>query len=421
MCWRITTAYGVGSQEDFCMRAIGVEYQKKSIEDIEVEGKRIFLRADLNVPLDEKGRISSDLRILASLPTLRNLVDRGASVVLASHLGRPGGLFRSSLSLAPVAARLGDLLGQEVHLAPDCTGAETVRMVAALEPGQVLLLENVRFHPEEEANDEGFSRKIAGLADVYVNDAFGTAHRAHATTEGITRFLRPAVSGFLIAKELEYLGLALSDPARPMIGIIGGAKVGSKIGVVNHLMKLVDTLIIGGGMAFTFLRARGCDIGKSLYDVENLEKAQEILADADRAGIELELPVDCRVADSFCADASVRTVAVNDIPEDWIGVDIGPRTQEIIAGKVRDAGLVVWNGPVGVFEIAPFAEGTRRVAEILAESGAVTIIGGGDSAAAVDKFNLNEKMSHISTGGGASLEFMEGKILPGVAALDAKH
>ncbi len=418
---RITTAHGMGSEEDFRMRAMGVEYQKKSIEDIEVGGKRIFLRADLNVPLDENGSISSDLRILASLPTLRNLVDRGASVVLASHLGRPGGLFRPGLSLAPVAARLGDLLGQEVHLAPDCTGAETVGMVDALELGQVLLLENARFHPEEEANDEGFSRKMASLADIYVNDAFGTAHRAHATTEGITRFLRPAVSGFLIAKELEYLGTALSDPARPMIAIIGGAKVGSKIGVVNHLMKLVDTLIIGGGMAFTFLRARGCDIGKSLYDVENIGEARKILDDADRAGIELELPVDCRVADSFCADASVRTVSVDDIPEDWIGVDIGPRTEEIIADKVRDAGLVVWNGPVGVFEIAPFSGGTRRVAGILAESGAVTIIGGGDSAAAVDKFNLNEKMSHISTGGGASLEFMEGKILPGVAALDAQH
>jgi phosphoglycerate kinase len=417
---RTLNEYGLGSKEGGFMPGISNSCQKKTIDDIEVEGKRVFLRADLNVPLDENRNITSDLRIRASLPTIRNLINRGASVVLASHLGRPGGQVKADLSLAPVAERLGELLGREVLLAPDCIGEETEYLAGSLKPGQLLVLENVRFHAEEEKNDLDFSRKLAGLADIYVNDAFGTAHRAHATTEGITRFLRPAVSGFLIARELEYLGRALSEPVRPMVAILGGAKVDSKIGVITNLMKLADTLVIGGGMAYTFLKAKGCRIGNSLFDAESFERAREILAEAESSGIELSLPVDCLVADSLSAEARVRIVDSEEIPENWIGVDIGPRTVEMIGGKIRDAGLVIWNGPMGIFEIDQFAGGTRRVAEIMAENAGISIIGGGDSAAAVDKFDLGEKMNHISTGGGASLEFMEGRILPGVAALDTK-
>ena len=397
---------------------MGLSYRKKSVEQIDVRGKRVFLRADLNVPLDEHQNITNDRRIRASLATIQYLVDHGAAVVLASHLGRPKGKVKPELSLKPIAARLAELLGREVKMAPDCIGPEVQAMAQALKPGEVLLLENVRFHPEEEKNDPEFSKALASLADVYVSDAFGTMHRAHASTEGITQFLKPAVAGFLIAKELKYLGRALADPERPLVVILGGAKVGSKIAVITNLLKLADTIVIGGGMAYTFYKVQGLEIGDSLFDAESADVAKQILEDARKSGKKFLLPVDCVVADKFDNNAQHKVVDVDAIPAGWMGMDIGPKTINLITREVQGAKTVVWNGPVGVFEMDTFAKGTFAVAEALVHSHAVTVLGGGETAMAAEKFGLDDKMSLVSTGGGASLEFMEGRVLPGIAALD---
>ena len=397
---------------------MSVSYKKKTIEQIDVAGKRIFLRADLNVPLDENQNVTNDRRIRASLPTIEYLLNKGASVVLASHLGRPKGKAKPEFSLKPIAARLAELLGKPVKMAPDCIGPEVEAMAQALKPGEVLLLENVRFHPEEEKNDPEFSKALASLADVYVSDAFGTVHRAHASTEGITQFLKPAVAGFLIAKELKYLGRALSDPERPLVVILGGAKVGSKIAVITNLLKLADTIIIGGGMAYTFYKVKGLEIGNSLFDAESADVARQILIDAEKSGKKFILPVDCVVADKFDNGANHKVVDVDAIPVGWMGMDIGPKTIDLITQETNQAKTVVWNGPVGVFEMETFAKGTRAIAEALAHSEAVTVLGGGETAMAAEQFGLDEQMSLVSTGGGASLEFMEGRVLPGIAALD---
>jgi phosphoglycerate kinase len=394
-------------------------YNKKSIENIDVAGKRVFLRADLNVPIDPaSGEITNDRRIRASLPTMQYILGKGGSIVLASHLGRPKGKVKPEFSLKPVAVRLGELLGKPVKFAPDCVGPEVEAMAKALKAGEVLLLENVRFHAEEEKNDPEFSKQLAALADVYCSDAFGTVHRAHCSTEGIAACLKPAVAGLLIAKELKYLGGALENPDRPVLAILGGAKVGSKISVITNLMTKVDSLIIAGGMSYTFYKVQGFEIGDSLYDAESADVAKQILADAKAKGINLIFPVDCVVADKFDANANQKVVDVTAIPAGWMGMDIGPKTTELFLAEIKKAKTIVWNGPVGVFEMPAFAKGTETVAKALAESSATTVIGGGDSAAAVEQFGLDEKMSHVSTGGGASLEFMEGKVLPGIAALD---
>lgn len=396
---------------------------KKTIEDIEVKGKRVLVRVDFNVPQDETGRITDDRRIRAALPTIQYLINHGAKTILVSHLGRPKGKpeDREKFTLKPVAERLGELLGKPVPLAPDCIGPEVQKMVQALGEGDVLLLENVRFHPQEEKNDPEFAKQLADLAEVYVNDAFGTAHRAHASTEGVTKYL-PGVAGYLMQKEIEYLGGALATPKRPFIAVLGGAKVKDKIPVIENLVGKVDRLIIGGGMAYTFLKAQGKEIGQSLLDAESIDFCREMLA---KAGDKILLPVDVVVADGNPfekgADAvQTRVVPVDAIPADWQGVDIGPETQKRFAEAVKGAGTVVWNGPMGIFEFDRFAVGTRAMAQALADSGAVTIVGGGDSAAAVEQLGFAEKMTHISTGGGASLEFLEGRVLPGVAALQDK-
>ncbi len=396
---------------------------KKTIEDIEVRGKRALVRVDFNVPQDETGRITDDRRIRAALPTIQYLIEHGAKTILVSHLGRPKGKpeDREKFTLKPVAERLSELLGKPVPLAPDCVGPEVEKMVQAMGEGDVLLLENVRFHPEEEKNDSEFARQLASLAEVYVNDAFGTAHRAHASTEGVTKYL-PGVAGYLMQKEIEYLGGALTNPKRPFIAVLGGAKVKDKIPVIENLVSKVDRLIIGGGMAYTFLKAQGKEIGQSLLDAESIDFCRDMLA---KAGDKILLPVDVVVADGNPfekgADAvQTKVVSVDAIPADWQGVDIGPETQKRFAEAVKGAGTVVWNGPMGIFEFERFAVGTRAMAQALAESGAVTIVGGGDSAAAVEQLGFAEKMTHISTGGGASLEFLEGRVLPGVAALQDK-
>lgn len=399
---------------------MGVAYKKKSIEDIDVGGKRVFLRADLNVPLDGQQNVANDRRIRASLPTIQYLLDKGASVVVTSHLGRPKGERKPEMSLAPVARRMAELLGREVAMAPDCIGAEVEAMARALKPGQILMLENLRFHKAEEKNDPEFCHALASLADLYVSDAFGTVHRAHASTEGITRHLKPCVAGFLIAKELKYLGQALAEPQRPMLAILGGAKVGSKIGVITNLMKQVDTIVIGGGMSFTFLKARGYEIGTSLFDAETFETSRQILAEAAKCGIKFMLPLDVVVADKFDAAAATQVVDAKAIPSGWMGMDAGPKTIEAIEAEISRSRTIIWNGPVGVFEMPPFAKGTEAIARALATSDAVTILGGGETAAAAEQFGVDERMTHVSTGGGASLEFMEGKVLPGIAALDDK-
>lgn len=393
----------------------------KTVKDIDVKGKRVIVRCDFNVPLDEKCAITDDKRIVESLPTIRYLIERGAKVILMSHLGRPKGKPVPSMSLAPVAKSLTAHLGREVKLAPDSIGPEVEKMAASLREGDVLLLENLRFYKEEEANDEGFAKKLAALADIYVNDAFGTAHRAHASTEGITRFVPAVASGFLLKKEVEYLDGAVKDPKRPFVAIIGGVKISGKIDVMESLLEKADTLLIGGGMAFTFFKALGLEIGKSVLEADKIELAKEIMDRAHTSRCELVLPVDCMVADRFANEAQARFVSIQSIPPDWVGLDIGPETRRIYAGKIADAATVVWNGPMGVFEMDTFAGGTRAVAEAMAEAtkkGAVTIVGGGDSAAAIAKFGMEDTMSHISTGGGASLELLEGKVLPGVRALD---
>lgn len=389
--------------------------RKKTVKEIDVKGKRVLVRVDFNVPMED-GKITDETRIVASLPTLEYLKEQGARVILMSHLGRPKGRPDPALRLDPVAARLGELLGIPVRKVDDCIGDEVEEAARALGPGEFLLLENLRFHPEEEANDPEFARTLARLGDVYVNDAFGAAHRAHASTEGVAHYL-PAVAGLLLARELEVLGKALESPDRPFVAILGGAKVGDKIGVIENLVSKVDVLVIGGGMAYTFLKAKGLEIGKSLLDESRIDYAKELLARAEKGEIRLVLPEDVVVADSFAPDANSRVVPVDAIPADWEGMDIGPRTREAIAQVVKNAKTILWNGPMGVFEFAAFSHGTRAVAQAVADSGAFSIVGGGDSAAAVQQAGLADKISHVSTGGGASLEFLEGKELPGVAAL----
>jgi phosphoglycerate kinase len=396
---------------------------KKTIEDIQVTGKRVLVRVDFNVPQDPSGAITDDRRIKAALPTIQYLVNHGAKTILVSHLGRPKGKEgdREKFTLRPVAARLSDLMDKNVTLAPDCVGDTVTNLAGKMKDGEVLLLENCRFHPEEEKNDPEFAKQLASIADLYVNDAFGTAHRAHASTEGVTKYI-PGVAGYLMQKEIDYLGGALTSPKRPFIAILGGAKVKDKIGVIESLLGKTDKLIIGGGMAYTFLKAQGKEIGHSLLDGDSLGFCQDVLA---KAGGKILLPNDVVIADANPFDkgennVQTRTVSVDDIPSDWQGVDIGPKTAARFAEAVKGAGTVVWNGPMGIFEFEKFAVGTCAMAEALAESGAITIIGGGDSAAAVEKLGFAEKMSHISTGGGASLEFLEGKQLPGVVALQDK-
>ncbi|MBQ8898462.1 MAG: phosphoglycerate kinase [Clostridia bacterium] len=395
-------------------------YNKKSIEDICVSGKRVIVRCDFNVPMDADKNITDDTRIRAALPTVKYLVDNNAKVVLCSHLGRPKGQFNAKYSLAPVAARLSELLGKPVAMAADVIGEDAKAKAAALGEGEVLLLENVRFHAEEEKNNPEFARELSTFGDIFVNDAFGTAHRAHASTAGLADYL-PAVCGYLINKEISIMGKALSDPKRPFVAILGGAKVSDKIGVINNLLEKVDTIIIGGGMAYTFVKALGGSIGTSLCEEDKLEYALEMVKKAEAKGVKFLLPTDTVVADKFAADADSKVVLTREIPDDWMGLDIGPKTIECFSEALKSAGTVVWNGPMGVFEMEKFAVGTKSVAKAIAESEAVSIIGGGDSAAAVEQLGFADKMTHISTGGGASLEFLEGLALPGIACLADKE
>jgi len=391
---------------------------KLSIRDLELKGKRVLIRVDFNVPLDKAtGAITDDTRIRAALPTVEYALNQGAKVILMSHLGRPKGKRVPELSLRPVAQRLGELLGKPVGFVEDCIGDEVVNRVQALKEGECLLLENLRFHPQEEANDEGFSRELARLGDVYVNDAFGTAHRAHASTYGVTRFFDRCAAGLLMEKELQYLSKALESPERPFIALLGGAKISGKIDVIRNLMGKVDSLLIGGGMAYTFFKAQGYEIGKSLLEEDKLDLAKDLIR---KAGAKLKLPVDCLIADEVSEKAKTKIVPKEGIPPDWQGVDIGPETVAQFSEVIRGARTVLWNGPMGIFEMEPFAKGTFEVAKVLAEvtqKGTTTIIGGGDTVAAVRKAGLEAQMSHVSTGGGASLEFLEGKKLPGVEAL----
>ena len=430
---------------------------KQTIKDVNVKGKKVLVRVDFNVPMDKETgtKITDENRILGALPTIKYLVDEGAAVILCSHMGKPHNVFDEKLALdkkeiakieklpaeeqeaataaalekakkdvkkltlAPVAARLSELLGQEVIMAKDVIGEDAKAKAAALKPGQVMVLENLRFHQEEEKNDPEFAKALASYAELYVNDAFGTAHRAHASTAGAADYL-PAVSGFLIEKELKFMGGALENPQRPFVAILGGAKVSSKIGVITNLIDKVDALIIGGGMAYTFSKAMGGNVGNSLLEEDKIDLAKEIMAKAAEKGVKFMLPIDTLCADDFSNDANTQIVEAGQIPEGWEGVDIGPKTQELFAETVKNAKTVVWNGPMGVFEFANFAKGTIAVAQALADSEAITIVGGGDSAAAVTQLGFADKIDHISTGGGASLEFMEGKVLPGVACLNDK-
>ena len=432
-------------------------YNKKTIEDVEIKGKKVIARCDFNVPMKD-GVITDDKRIVGAMPTIKYLVDNGAAVILCSHMGRPHNIFNEKLkldkkekkkiealpeeereaataaalekakgdikklSLAPVAKRISELLGKEVIMAKDVIGEDAMSKAAALKSGEVMLLENVRFHEEEEKNDEAFAKKLASMADVYVNDAFGTAHRAHATTAGIAQYCpdMPAVCGYLIQKEISVMGGALSDPKRPFVAILGGAKVSDKIGVIKNLIDKVDTLIIGGGMAYTFFKAQGKNIGTSICESDKLDLANELLAKAQAKGISFLLPVDNIIANTYAEDAECKPCDSDNIPDGWMGLDIGEKTTAIYADAVKSAGTVVWNGPMGVSEWENFANGTRGVAKALAESGAITIIGGGDSAAAVETLGYADKMTHVSTGGGASLEFLEGLELPGIACLNDK-
>ncbi|MDY2618240.1 MAG: phosphoglycerate kinase [Oscillospiraceae bacterium] len=397
-----------------------MNYNKKTVTDIDVKGKKVLCRCDFNVPQDKKtGAITDDKRIRAALPTLQYLLDQGAAVIACSHLGKPKGEVKPELSLAPVAKRLEELLGKSVIFASDVVGEDAKAKAAALQPGQIMLLENLRFEKGEEKNDPAFAKALADLAGadgVYVSDAFGTVHRAHASTAGVADYL-PAVSGFLIQKELEIIGGALANPKRPLVAILGGSKVSSKIGVINNLLEIADTIIIGGGMAYTFSAAQGGKIGTSLLEADWEDYANEMVKKAADKGVKLLLPVDTVVADAFAADAKSQVVPAGEIPDGWMGLDIGPKTVELYTSAVADAGTVIWNGPMGVFEFPAFAKGTEAVAEALSKTDAITIVGGGDSAAAVEQLGYADKMTHISTGGGASLEFMEGKALPGVVCL----
>lgn len=394
---------------------------KLSIDQLELKGKRVLVRVDFNVPLDENLNITDDTRITESLPTINKIISEGGKAILMSHLGRPKGGPNPKYSLKPTAKRLSELIGKEVKLAPDCIGEETRSMVNAMKDGDVLILENVRFHPEEEKNDPEFAKQLAELGDVYINDAFGSAHRAHASTEGITKFIKIAAAGYLMQKELQYLGEAVSNPKRPYVAILGGAKISGKIDVINNLLNKVDTLIVGGGMAFTFFKAQGLEIGTSLLEAEKVELAKTVLENAKKAGINFLLPVDVVVASEFKDDSPSEVVKVNSIPANKMGLDIGPESIKLFSDKLMNAKTIVWNGPMGVFEMDNFAKGTFAIAKVLADAtskGAVTVIGGGDSAAAISKAGLKDKVSHVSTGGGASLEFLEGKELPGVVALN---
>ncbi|GMK39258.1 phosphoglycerate kinase [Paenibacillus sp. CCS19] len=391
---------------------------KKSVRDVEVAGKRVFVRVDFNVPL-ENGKITDDTRIRETLPTIKFLIEGGAKIILASHMGRPNGQVVEELRLTPAAERLSELLGKPVAKAGEVVGDAVKAQVAALQAGDVLLLENVRFEAGEEKNDPELAKQFAELADLFVNDAFGAAHRAHASTEGIAHLL-PAVSGLLVEKELDVLGKALNNPERPFTAIVGGSKVKDKIDVINKMIEIADNILIGGGLSYTFLKAQGNEVGKSLLDNSKLDLTLEFIEKAKKLGKNLYLPVDIVVTDDFSADANTQIVGVDGIPAEWEGIDIGPKTREIYADVIKNSKLVVWNGPMGVFEIEPFSHGTRAVAQACAETAGYTVIGGGDSAAAAEKFHLADRMDHISTGGGASLEFMEGKALPGVVALNDK-
>lgn len=393
---------------------------KKTIEDIDVKGKRVLARCDFNVPLMD-GEITNDKRIVAALPTIKYLMDNGAKVILCSHLGRPKGEYKPEFSLAPVAKKLSEYLGTEVKLAEDETvvGENAKAMAAELKDGEVMLLENVRYRKEETKNEENFSKELASLADIFVNDAFGTAHRAHCSTTGVADYL-PAVCGYLIQKEIEFMGGALSNPKRPLVAILGGAKVSDKIGVISNLIEKCDTIIIGGGMAYTFMKYLGHSIGTSLLEEDWVEKAGQMMADAKAKGVNFLIPVDNKVGKEYDPNTEAQVVNSDEIPDGWMGLDIGPKSQELFVGAIKGAGTVIWNGPMGVSEWENFAAGTIAVANAVAESGSVSIIGGGDSVAAVTKLGFADKMSHISTGGGASLEFLEGKELPGIAALQDK-
>ena len=418
-----------------------MNYHKKTVQDVDVRGKKVLLRCDFNVPQDKDGAITSDKRIVAALPTIRYLLENGAAVIACSHLGKPEPVFDkwvkkqtekgkdpaslteeswkkslAKLSLAPVAKRLGELLGQDVLMAADVVGPDARAKAASLQPGQILLLENTRFEKGETKNDPELAKQLASMADLYVSDAFGAVHRAHASTAGVAAYL-PAVSGFLIQKELEVLGDAISDPKRPLVAILGGSKVSSKIGVINNLLNIADTIIIGGGMAYTFSAAQGGKVGDSLLEADWESYANDMVAKAAEKGVKLLLPVDTVCADNYAPDAKSQVVKAGQIPDGWQGLDIGPETVKLYCAAVADAGTVIWNGPMGVFEFPAFAKGTEAVARALSETNAVTIIGGGDSAAAVEQLGYADKMTHISTGGGASLEFLEGKELPGVACL----
>lgn len=397
---------------------------KKTIASLtaaDVAGQRVLVRADFNVPLDDQGKITDDTRIRAALPTIQDLTGKGAKVVLCSHFGRPKGEFVDSMRLTPVATRLSELLGQSVVKCDDCIGEAVATAVNGLENGQVALLENVRFYAGEEKNDPEFAKQLASVADLYVNDAFGTAHRAHASTAGVTQYLSPSVGGYLIEKELEYLQNAIENPQKPLAAIVGGSKVSSKIGVIETLLDKVDKLLIGGGMIFTFYKARGLNVGKSLVEEDKLELAKSLEIKAKEKGVDLLLPTDVVVADNFAPDANAQTVSVEAIPDGWMGLDIGPDAIKVFQDALGQCKSVIWNGPMGVFEFDKFAAGTEAIARTLADltgQGTITIIGGGDSVAAVEKVGVAEKMSHISTGGGASLELLEGKTLPGIDALD---
>ena len=392
-----------------------MNYVKKSVADAPLKGKKVLLRCDFNVPL-KNGVIGDDTRIRAALETIRFILKEGGAVIACSHLGRPKGQVVPEMSLKPVAARLGELLEMPVAMAPDCVGAETEAMAKALRPGQVLLLENLRFHKEEEKNDPAFAKALASLADIYVSDAFGTVHRAHASTAGVADHL-PAYCGFLIERELKSLGGAVENPVRPLVAVLGGAKVADKLAVIDHLLDKADTLLIGGGMSYTFAKAKGGSIGNSLLDEEKIEYVQKMMDKAKAKGVKLLLPVDTLIATAVSADAETKFVTAGQIPDGWEGVDIGPETRKLFAAEIEKAGTVIWNGPMGVFEEPKFAEGTMAVAKAMAACKGTTVIGGGDSVSAVQKAGLADKMSHISTGGGASLEFLEGKELPGIACL----
>ncbi|KPJ61902.1 MAG: phosphoglycerate kinase [Deltaproteobacteria bacterium DG_8] len=388
------------------------------IDEIEVKGKRVFIRADFNVPLDSEGRITDDIRIKSTLPTINSILDRGGSVILTSHLGRPKGKVDKKYSLAPVAKRLSELLSKEVMFLEDCVGKLVEERARSLKPGDILLLENLRFHPEEEKNDEGFAKQLAGLADIYINDAFAVSHRAHASVEAITHFATQKGGGFLIKNEMSYFNRAMNKPEHPLIAIVGGAKVSGKLEVLENLIQKVDKLLIGGGMAFTFLKAKGIEVGKSLVEDELMDTAREVMKQAEERGVEVILPVDCIVADKVDANAKYKTTDVREIPADWMGLDIGEQTINLFKEALKDVKTIVWNGPMGVFEIEPFSKGTYEVINIVADSPALSIVGGGDTDVALHRSGKSDHISFISTAGGAFLELLKGSTLPGIRALE---